>query len=84
LFDNGSGSVGLNKTNPQTAFDISGSVFVTGSLNISAGITGSLFGTASYSLQSLSSSYALTASYAMNGGGTSTADFSPTFLLMGA
>jgi hypothetical protein len=31
--------------------------------------TGSLFGTASYALQSLSSSYALTASFALNGGG---------------
>jgi len=54
---------------------ISGSLIVTGSLNVSAGITGSLFGSASYSTQALSSSYsntstsasyAITASYVLN------------------
>lgn len=45
---------------------------ISGSLEVTSGITGSLFGTASYALtasfasQSLSSSYALTASYALN------------------
>ena len=50
-------------------------VQVTGSLNVSAGITGSLFGTASYAVQALSASwapvqvsasYATTASYVLN------------------
>jgi hypothetical protein len=36
-------------------------LIITGSLNVSAGITGSLFGTASYATQALSASYALTA-----------------------
>jgi len=51
---------------------ISGSLAVTGSTISTQGFTGSLLGTASYSTQTLSSSYALTASYALfaeNGGG---------------
>jgi len=57
---------------------------VTGSLNVSAGITGSLFGTASRAVSasvattSTSASYALTASYALNGGGGGT---SPTYFI---
>jgi hypothetical protein len=46
---------------------------ITGSLNVSAGITGSLQGTASYATNALSASYAATASYATyaaNGGVT--------------
>ena len=46
---------------------------VTGSLSVSNGITGSLFGTASYATQALSASYAtqaLSASYAPGGSGT--------------
>ena len=39
-------------------------VQITGSLNVSAGITGSLFGTASFASQVLSASYASTASFA--------------------
>jgi hypothetical protein len=41
-------------------------VEITGSLNVTNGITGSLFGTSSYALQALSSSFALTASYLDN------------------
>ena len=41
---------------------VNGSVFITGSINATAGITGSAT-TASYVLQAISSSYALTASY---------------------
>lgn len=53
--------VGIGKTGSLgSMLDVSGSVFVTGSLKVTQGITGSLFG---------SSSYALTASYALNGGG---------------
>ena len=41
---------------------------VTGSLNVTSGITGSLFGTASWANNVISSSYALTASFALNAG----------------
>ena len=47
---------------------VTGSSQVTGSLNVRGGITGSLFGTASWAQNSISSSYALTASYALNAG----------------
>lgn len=48
-------------------FPFSGSAVITGSLLVSgSGITGSLLGTASYATQALSSSYATTASYALN------------------
>lgn len=54
---------GTSNTNRSNLVFASGSTFeVTGSLNVSGSITGSLLGT---------SSYALTASYAMNGGGGS-------------
>ena len=55
--------------------DVSGSgrytdgLTITGSVNVSGGVTGSLQGTASYSNNSTSASYALTASFALNGGG---------------
>jgi hypothetical protein len=39
---------------------------ITGSLNVTAGITGSLLGTASYANNALSSSYAATSSYVLN------------------
>lgn len=59
--------VGIGKTGSLSAtLDVSGSVFITGSLKVTQGITGSLFG---------SSSYALTASYALNGGGGGGAGF---------
>jgi hypothetical protein len=38
-------------------------MILTGSLNVYAGITGSLYGTASWGSSSITSSYALTASY---------------------
>jgi hypothetical protein len=55
--------IGIGKANPNLAFilDVSGSVAITGSLNVSAGITGSLLGTASYALNALTASYALNA-----------------------
>jgi hypothetical protein len=66
-------NIGIRKTTPTLGFalDISGSVAITGSLNVSSGITGSLFGTASYAIQGLSSSFAITASYALNAAGGS-------------
>jgi len=53
---------------------VSGSSSITGSLNVSQGITGSLFGTASWATNFItgsvtSASYAQTASYALNAGG---------------
>jgi hypothetical protein len=39
---------------------------ISGSLNVSQGITGSLFGTSSYATQALSSSYAISSSYAVS------------------
>ncbi len=39
---------------------------ITGSLNVTGGITGSLLGTASYATQALSSSFAITASHVLN------------------
>lgn len=49
-------NIGIGKSDPNLSYilDVSGSVAITGSLNVSSGITGSLHGT---------SSYALTASY---------------------
>ena len=51
--------IGVGKSNPSVALDVSGSVIITGSLRVSTSITSSLFGTASY---------ATTASYVMSGG----------------
>lgn len=62
-----------------TGFPFSGSAVITGSLlvtnNISGSVTGSLLGTSSYSNNSLSSSYAVTASYALNAVGGSGTGF---------
>jgi hypothetical protein len=55
---------GFGKTNPGERIDVSGSVLVTGSLRVTSGITGSLFGTASWAQN------AITASYALNVSGT--------------
>lgn len=59
--------VGIDKAVPTADLDISGSVFVTGSLSMnSGGITGSLFGTSSWAQNAVSSSFATTASYAIS------------------
>jgi hypothetical protein len=72
-------NVGINKSAPNAALDVSGSVLITGSINASQGFTGSLFGTASQATSAsyaftassaISSSFALTASYALNAGGS--------------
>lgn len=54
--------------------DIKNGLTVTGSLNAPS-ITGSLQGTASFATNAFSSSYAITASYALNGGGGGTSAF---------
>ena len=70
IYSSGSNQFGDASNDTQTLWgtvDIkSGPVLVTGSLNVSGGITGSLLGTASYALNALSASYALTASYVQN------------------
>ena len=60
--------IGIDKAVPTADLDISGSVFITGSLRMnSGGITGSLFGTSSVAT---SASFALSASFAPGGGTT--------------
>jgi len=73
IYSSGSNQFGDASNDVQTLWgtvDVkTGPVLVTGSLNVSGGITGSLLGTASYAAQALSSSYALTstsASHAVN------------------
>jgi hypothetical protein len=57
--------VGVRKGAPTADVDVSGSVFITGSLRMnSGGITGSLFGTSSWATNAISSSFATTASAA--------------------
>jgi len=41
-----SGNIGIGTTTPNAKLDVNGNTIVTGSLNVTAGITGSLFGTA--------------------------------------
>jgi hypothetical protein len=67
------GNIGIRTTTPQYTLDVSGSLRVTN------GITGSLFGTASWALNSISSSYPLTitgstlrSTYVPGGAGAST------------
>jgi hypothetical protein len=52
-----SSNLGIGKI-PNAKLDVSGSAIITGSLNVTGGITGSLLGTASYATQALSASYA--------------------------
>jgi len=61
---NSLGNVGINTTSPNAKLDVNGNAIITGSLNVTQGITGSLFGTASYAIQALSASFAQTASFA--------------------
>jgi hypothetical protein len=68
--------IGIDKANPTADLDISGSVFITGSLRMnSGGITGSLFGT---------SSFATTASFALNASGGSTFPFNGNAVITGS
>jgi hypothetical protein len=58
FFVSSSGNIGIGKTTPNSRLDISGSAIITGSLTVTGGITGSLFGTASFATQALSASFA--------------------------
>lgn len=71
------GNVGIGKTVPNAKLDINGDTLITGSLKVTSGITGSLFGTASYASQALSSSFATTSSYPISVLGTSIYSTSP-------
>jgi hypothetical protein len=62
--------IGSNSTTGSVA--ITGSLSVTGSVDVQGGVTGSLFGTASYAV------YALSASYAPGGGSSATASYVDT------
>lgn len=42
------GNVGIGKTVPNATLDVNGNTIITGSLRVTSGITGSLFGTASF------------------------------------
>jgi hypothetical protein len=75
IYDDGT-DIGIGKDSPNAKLDINGNTIVTGSLNVTQGITGSLFGTssnavsASFATNATSSSYALSASYSSNVSGT--------------
>jgi hypothetical protein len=61
--------VGIGKTILNSSLDISGSAIITGSLTVTDGITGSLFGTSSWANNATTASYvqtAQTASYVLN------------------
>ncbi len=51
----------LSRTMSASVVTITGSTFVLGNLNVSDGITGSLFGTSSWSINAITASHALTA-----------------------
>jgi len=52
------GNFGIATTTPNAKLDVNGNAIITGSLVVTAGITGSLLGTASYATQALSASWA--------------------------
>jgi hypothetical protein len=77
ITNGGSGSVTINAAGSGGSIDTGsfattgsntfiGNQVITGSLNVTQGITGSLFGTASWANNVISASYALTASYSKN------------------
>jgi hypothetical protein len=68
------GNVGIGTSTPGARLDVNGDSIITGSLQVTNGITGSLLGTASYALNGLSSSYAVSSSYA------ETASYAPAYL----
>jgi hypothetical protein len=74
-------NVGIGTETPNTRLDVSGSAIITGSLTVTQGITGSLFGTASWAENATTASYvqtAQTASYVLNAVSASYASFAVT------
>jgi len=66
---NNAGNVGIGTTSPNAKLDINGNTLITGSLTVTAGITGSLLGTSSWAQNSVTASFittAQTASYVLN------------------
>jgi len=81
VFGSTSGNVSIGKTGSNARLDVSGSVIITGSLTVTSGITGSLFGTASWAQNAVTASYvqtAQTASYVLNAVSASYASFAVT------
>ncbi len=73
------GFFSFNKQTSNAPIDILGNTIITGSLNVTAGVTGSLLGTAttaSYVLNAVSSSFVTTASF--YGGSVTSASFATT------
>ena len=64
VLDSSGNKTGINKASPNAALDVNGNTIITGSLEVTLGITGSLFGTSSWSQNAISSSFASTASLA--------------------
>jgi len=72
------GNVGINTRSPNARLDVSGSAIITGSLTVTQGITGSLFGTSSWATNALTSSYilnAISASFASQAANATTASY---------
>jgi len=61
IFSTDTGSINILEVS--SSLLVSGTFTVTGSINVTAGLTGSLFGTSSWAQNSVSASYAETASY---------------------
>ena len=81
VFGSTSGNVSIGKTGSNARLDVSGSTIITGSLTVTQGITGSLFGTASWAENATTASYvqtAQTASYVLNAVSASYASFAVT------
>lgn len=72
----GNGTSLVSKSN--LIFAVGSQVQITGSLDVTAGLTGSLFGTASYATQALS------ASYAPGGAGTPTFPYTGSAIILGS
>ena len=70
FYISGSGNIGIGKTTPGAKLDVNGSAIISGSLQVTGGITGSLFGTASYTIatatNATSASYATVAQNVLN------------------
>jgi hypothetical protein len=63
-FLSSSGDFGIGTTTPNAKLDVNGNTIITGSLTVTQGITGSLFGTASWAQNALTASFATTAATA--------------------